>query len=176
MTVAKPNGPVRSVAHSDSAILARVAQGDVEALGLLYDRYAPSLMRFARRLERNEAEDIIPTKDHPVPLALACTRKLKDGEQKAVLFGDSWWAQDRVAFMRDFFGGDRFPANAELLVNSLLWLAGTEHLITVSPETLEARRIEDPGAWTLPIQLATMIGIPVAVLAAGVIVYAVRRR
>ena len=61
MTVAKPNGPVRSVAHSDSAILARVAQGDVEALGLLYDRYAPSLMRFARRLERNEAEDIVQT-------------------------------------------------------------------------------------------------------------------
>ncbi|MCX5655197.1 MAG: Gldg family protein [Planctomycetota bacterium] len=125
---------------------------------------------------RNEAEDIIPTKGNPVPLAVACTRKLKDGEQKAVLFGDSWWVQDRVAFMRDFFGGDRFPANAELLVNSLLWLAGTEHLITVSPETLEARRIEDPGAWTLPIQLAMMIGIPVAVLVAGVIVYAVRRR
>lgn len=126
--------------------------------------------------KRDEAEDIFSTRDKPVPLAVACTRKLKEGEQKAVLFGDSKWAADRVAFYRDAFGRDMFPGNAELLVNSVLWVAGTEHLITVSPETLEARRIGDPGAWTVPVQVLTWIGIPALALAAGIIVYAVRRR
>jgi RNA polymerase sigma-70 factor (ECF subfamily) len=61
MTSPKPHGTGRAPAAADNAILARVAAGDVEALGLLYDRYAPGLMRFARRLERNEAEDIVQT-------------------------------------------------------------------------------------------------------------------
>jgi len=46
---------------ADAAILRRVADGDVAALGVLYDRYAPALLRFARRLERHEAEDIVQT-------------------------------------------------------------------------------------------------------------------
>ena len=145
---------------------------------------------------RSEADDIIPTRDNPVPLAVACTRQLpgtgngepgtgmqKAGEQKVVLFGDSQWAEDRVAFYaQPVARGDTvemrllFPGNAELLVNTILWVAGTEHLITVSPEALQARRIGDPGAWTLPLQLLLMAGIPAAVLVAGLVVYAVRRR
>ncbi|MBM4016848.1 MAG: hypothetical protein FJ288_00745 [Planctomycetes bacterium] len=145
--------------------------------------------------KRDEADDIIPTAETEVPLAVACTRKIseprppgsgvvgKDAEQKAVLFGDAQWAEDRVAFYtQSYLRGDTlemrllFPGNAELLVNSILWVSGTEHLITVSPEALKARRIGDPGAWTVPIQVLLMAGIPAAVLAAGIIVYAVRRR
>jgi len=173
---------------------------------------------------RSEADDLIPTRDNPIPLAVACTRQLpgtgnppkrpggqagepgtgmqklpgtgnreqgtgKDGsgspfpvprspllgEQKVVLFGDSQWAEDRVAFYQ-VMGRDLFPGNAELLVNTILWVAGTEHLITVSPEALQARRIGDPGAWTLPLQMLLMAGIPAAVLVAGLVVYVVRRR
>jgi hypothetical protein len=80
-----------------------------------------------------------------------------------------------VAFYQ-VMGRDLFPGNAELLVNTLLWVAGTEHLITVSPEALQARRIGDPGAWTLPLQMLLVAGIPAAVLVAGLVVYAVRRR
>ena len=41
----------RSVAADpdDATILTRVAQGDLGALGMLYDRYASQLVRFARR-------------------------------------------------------------------------------------------------------------------------------
>jgi RNA polymerase sigma factor (sigma-70 family) len=46
---------------TDGELLARVAQGETAALGALYDRYAPMLLRFARRLERQEAEDIVQT-------------------------------------------------------------------------------------------------------------------
>jgi len=125
--------------------------------------------------KRSQADDLIPTRDNPIPLAVACTRNLKEGEQKVVLFGDSQWAEDRVAFYQ-VMGRDLFPGNAELLVNTILWVAGTEHLITVSPEALQARRIGDPGAWTLPLQMLLVAGIPAAVLVAGLVVYAVRRR
>jgi len=46
-------------APSDASLFNRVALGDTEALGVLYDRYAPALLRFARRIERREAEDIV---------------------------------------------------------------------------------------------------------------------
>ena len=44
----------------DAALLARVASGDLAALGGVYDRYAPLLLRFARRLgARDDAEDVV---------------------------------------------------------------------------------------------------------------------
>jgi RNA polymerase sigma-70 factor (ECF subfamily) len=49
----------RSIGPSDSALLGQIAEGHMGALGVLYDRYAPSLLRFARRVEPREAEDIV---------------------------------------------------------------------------------------------------------------------
>jgi RNA polymerase sigma factor (sigma-70 family) len=46
-------------AASDAALLARVAEGEVSAMGALYDRYAPTLLRFARRIDPQEAEDLL---------------------------------------------------------------------------------------------------------------------
>lgn len=46
---------------SDAAILGRVAQGDLAPLALLYDRYAPGLLAYARNIDRNDAEDVIQT-------------------------------------------------------------------------------------------------------------------
>jgi hypothetical protein len=112
----------------------------------------------------------------PVPLAFAATRRLEKGEQKVVLFGNTAFAQDRVATYRDPFGQPMFPGNTELFLNSLLWVAGTEHLITVSPEAIQARRLGDVGAWRLPVQIILIGGLPVAVLAAGLVVYILRRR
>jgi len=44
----------------DAEVLKRVAAGDMHALGVLYDRYAPMLLRFARRLGgREDAEDMV---------------------------------------------------------------------------------------------------------------------
>ncbi|HEX4352555.1 MAG TPA: RNA polymerase sigma factor [Polyangiales bacterium] len=44
---------------SDAELLARAGAGEASALGVLYDRYAPPLLRFARRLEPHEAEDLL---------------------------------------------------------------------------------------------------------------------
>src|SRR3954465_8387985 len=49
----------RSIGPSDSALLGQIAEGHMGAPGVLYDRYAPSLLRFARRVEPREAEDIV---------------------------------------------------------------------------------------------------------------------
>jgi len=127
----------------------------------------------------DEAEDL----RGPLPLAVAATRTIHDQQQKVVLFGNANFAQDRVAFHQvpvlyadRIQYEDQFPGNAELFVNACLWVAGSEHLIAVSPEALEARRIGDLGAWQRPIQIFLVVGLPVLVLAAGILVYVVRRK
>jgi RNA polymerase sigma factor (sigma-70 family) len=50
----------RTSSETDAVILARVAGGDLAALGVLYDRYAPGLLRFAVRVAgAEEAEDVV---------------------------------------------------------------------------------------------------------------------
>lgn len=149
--------------------------------------------------KRDEVDDLIPTAERPVVLAAAVTRELApetakqtaEGEpqppaekaerpagkvQKVVFFGDGDFAADRVAFYRTMFGQQVFPGAAELFLNSLLWVAGTEHLITVSPEALEARRIGDLSGWTLPLRILIIAGLPLAAGIVGLFVYVVRRR
>jgi hypothetical protein len=118
----------------------------------------------------------------PVPVAVAVTREVDGQAQKVVLFGDADFAQDRVAFYRNpVLLRDRiemqyqFPGNAEVFVNACLWVSGSEHLIAVSPEALEARRIGDLGGWQLPVQILIIAGLPALVLAAGLLVYIIRR-
>lgn len=46
----------------DAELLARVAKGDLSALGTLYDSFAPSVLRFADRVGgHHDAEDIVQT-------------------------------------------------------------------------------------------------------------------
>ena len=113
----------------------------------------------------------------PVPLAVAATRKVEKGEQRAALFGSGSLAQDRIAFYREpFDASNRFPGNAELFTNSVFWVAGMDHLISISPEALQARRIGDLGAAELPLRVLIVGGLPAVVLLVGIIVYVVRRR
>lgn len=140
------------------------------------DSWAETTMADVGRGEakRNPGVDL----DGPLPLGVAVTRKLKEGEQKVVLFGNAAMAMDGIAFYRDPRDPFReaFPGNAELFVNSVLWVSGTQHLITVSPESLQARRIGDLGNWGLAVQIFLVVGLPILVLAAGVVVFVIRRR
>ena len=50
----------QTVAPHDGMLLARVAAGELGALGKIYDSYAPMLLRFARRLGAGmDAEDVV---------------------------------------------------------------------------------------------------------------------
>jgi RNA polymerase sigma factor (sigma-70 family) len=53
--------PTHAQVPDDDVLLVRVAEGDLSALGALYDRHAPALVRFARSLEPDGAEDIVQT-------------------------------------------------------------------------------------------------------------------
>jgi RNA polymerase sigma-70 factor (ECF subfamily) len=61
MKASKPRPAPVGVLASDGTLVARIAAGDLSALGTLYDRYARLLLRFARRIEHNEAEDVVQT-------------------------------------------------------------------------------------------------------------------
>jgi RNA polymerase sigma-70 factor (ECF subfamily) len=61
VSAAKPRAASSLTSLSDGIVLERLAAGDLMALGVLYDRYAVTLLRFARRVERDEADDIIQT-------------------------------------------------------------------------------------------------------------------
>jgi len=129
--------------------------------------------------KRDEVEDIIPTEKEPVVLAAAATRQVAGGQQKAVLFGDAYFANDAVPNILYHARVPRdqmYPGATELMTNSVLWVAGTEHLITVSPEAIQARRIGDLGDWSLSLEILIIGGLPAIVLAAGVVVWLVRRR
>jgi hypothetical protein len=125
--------------------------------------------------KRDEGEDLFSTEAEPIVLAAAATRKLKDAEQKVVLFGAGQFASDNIAFW-PAPGREMYPGNAELVVNCALWVAGTDHLISVSPEALLARRLSDPGTWALPLKAIIIAGLPAVVLVIGLVVYVVRRR
>jgi RNA polymerase sigma-70 factor (ECF subfamily) len=60
MNAADSKVRVNRTGPTDAAIVALVAQGDTEALGLLYDRYAEGLLRLAGRLVgTQDARDIV---------------------------------------------------------------------------------------------------------------------
>jgi hypothetical protein len=71
----------------------------------------------------------------------------------------------------------RFPANSELFLNSIFWLAHQEPLIAISPNAMEVNRIGDmsDGALRMWRIGALLIGLPGLVIVGGVGVYLARR-
>ncbi len=69
-----------------------------------------------------------------------------------------------------------YPANAELLVNTLYWLAGQEELIGLSPQAQQSRRLGAMGSSRTAVMWMLWLGMPLAVLIMGVGVWISRRR
>ncbi len=70
----------------------------------------------------------------------------------------------------------RFPGNAELFVNSVLWASGQDALLAISPAAMEVSRLRDMGNGELAMVRVLIVGgIPAIVLLAGVMVYLKRR-
>ncbi len=184
--ITDPVGALPSMLLTASPLEVKEAPGEALSLSPLIELPAGRnywadtvIMEAMQRQATFDAAEDIPG---PVPLALAVTRQTGGGEQKVVLFGDADFAQDRVAFYRNpVLLRDRiemqyqFPGNAEVFLNACLWVSGSEHLIAVSPEAIQARRIGDLGGWQLPIQILIIAGLPALVLGAGLLVYLIRR-
>lgn len=71
----------------------------------------------------------------------------------------------------------RLPGNGEFFVNSILWLAREDSMLAISPHALQMARIEEMspaalGFWRVGVMA---VGMPLAVIFAGLMVYASRR-
>jgi len=102
--------------------------------------------------------------------------------QRLVVVGDPAWATSEVTTY-GLLGpgtaeltGSRFPANAELFVNSVFWLADLDELIAASPRTQDIRRIDaiSPGS-VVALRWVLLAGMPVAVAIVGFVVWLTRR-
>jgi hypothetical protein len=83
---------------------------------------------------------------------------------------------DREMAKREIFVA-RFPANQELIVNSLLWLNGQEAMIAISPSAMEVSRIGRMSSFELSLwrSVVILVLLPGAVFVAGAVMH-VRRR
>jgi ABC-type uncharacterized transport system involved in gliding motility auxiliary subunit len=107
-------------------------------------------------------------KDTPGPLTVAASVEDFATGSRVIVAGD-------VDFGAN---GDYFQlGNGDLLINSIDWAAGQEALISLTPKDTTQRFVVPPTRQTtLLIALLTVIGIPGAVVAAGVSTFVSRRR
>jgi len=94
------------------------------------------------------------------------------------------WASDGVTDVgvigmrgtADAFGA-MWPANAELFVNSVFWLAGLEDLIAASARSQDIRRIDGITQEGIErLRWSLLPGLPIAIIAVGIGVWLVRRK
>ncbi len=104
------------------------------------------------------------------------------GDERLVVVADPGWATDQIVNYgalgegtAELFGA-LFPANAELFLNSVYWLAGLDELIAASPRTQDIRRVEAISRSGLAgLQWGLLAGMPLAVAAVGAGVWHIRR-
>ena len=123
------------------------------------------------------------TGDIPPPLFAGAAVEKTDGKGRLVAIGSAEFMANRYLRILDpelaqrNIPAARFPANAELVTNSVFWLSHMEPLIAISPAAMDVNRIEPMSdgtlrAWRVGVLL---IGLPAAVIAAGLGVYFMRR-
>jgi hypothetical protein len=107
------------------------------------------------------------------------------GDSRIIVVTDPAWATDYVTTNADpglrlpnlgSVYGAAYPGNAELFINSTLWLLDLEKLIA-SSGTQEIRRVDDIEDKSLVrLRWALLVGMPALVVAAGIGVWFVRRK
>jgi hypothetical protein len=109
----------------------------------------------------------------------------KDGARLVVTTAGPWASNSLAAAANSYLtpegrierGGLLYPANSELLINSVFWLSDQEQLIAPSPRTQDVRRVnpdlsDTTLAWFRGLAVG---GLPVLALALGLGVWLVRR-
>ncbi len=116
------------------------------------------------------------------PSYTIATASEKDGARLITTAEEVWASDDMTGYGLLGPGtaeltGAMFPANSELFVNSVYWLAGLEDLIAASPRSQDVPRVRPMTAeklwWH---QVALLAGLPLAALVLGLGVWWVRRR
>ncbi len=96
------------------------------------------------------------------------------GERRLAVVADPVWACDALTTGA---GGLAHPANSELFVNSVCWLAHRDQLIAASARSRAIPRIGNVSPRSVALMKWSLTaGLPLIVLAAGLIMWLVRRR
>lgn len=102
------------------------------------------------------------------PMTLAAAAENTTTNSRVVVFGSSTFAQD------DNFG---FSGNGDMFVNSVDWLTEQESLINLTSNTQQQRTFTPPGSLQFILTIvSTVCVIPLAIVAAGVYAWVMRRR
>lgn len=133
-----------------------------------------------RDLSSAEGRSTVPITDsrRAYTIAVAAER----GQSRLIAVSDPFWASDASTRAGGGAGvietaGDLFPANSELFVNSVCWLAGLEGLIVAGPQVQAIARIGAIDAQKLTrMQWTYTLGFPAVALAGATMVWLVRRR
>lgn len=107
----------------------------------------------------------------------------KEGANRLVVMASMYMAHDNILTLPDTtllqqgIRAARFPGNQELLLNSVFWLADLETMMAISPSAMEISRItglsdQARRAWGIGVLWG---GLPLSVVAVGVMVYYARR-
>ncbi len=111
---------------------------------------------------------IDPKKDKKGPLTLgaAGTVKATAKEGRFVAVGSSNWVSNNIL---------RFNGNRDLFLNMMNWLSSDEDLISIRPKEPEDRRLSLSRRQMSTIFSSSVIGLPLIVIAAGLMVWWKRR-
>jgi hypothetical protein len=124
-----------------------------------------------------------PTAEEKIAQAVVAAAAEKD-DRRIVVVGEPVWASNEITTYGrgDLRGlaelvGAEFPANAELFLNSVYWLAQMDQLIAASARTQDIRRVETMTPTRLyTLRWLLLLGMPLAAGGAGVSVWLVRRK
>ena len=111
---------------------------------------------------------IDPKKDKKGPLTLGAAGSVKSGvkEGRFVAVGSSNFAANNIL---------RFNGNRDLFLNMMNWLSSDEDLISIRPKEPEDRRLALSGRQMSTIFTSSVIGLPLIVVACGLMVWWKRR-
>jgi ABC-type uncharacterized transport system involved in gliding motility auxiliary subunit len=144
-----------------------VKSGDKTSVEKLFSTSANS---FATTNLSSPEIRINPAKDKKGPLTLAAAGTYnggKDNQQgRFVVVGSSGWAANNIL---------RFNGNRDLFMNMLNWLSSDEDLISIRPKEPEDRRLTLTRAQMARIFYASVVGLPLLVVIAGLGVWWRRR-
>jgi hypothetical protein len=107
----------------------------------------------------------------------------KQGKGRVVVLGNASFVANQLLRLpdpklpRNMEDIARFPGNGELFTNSVFWLSKLDNLIALSPAALDTTRIQPINdrllfIWRFGVLL---IGLPLLVLVAGLVMYQVRK-
>jgi hypothetical protein len=132
--------------------------------------------------KKDEKGDAAALGDVTGPIFVAAASERKDGG-RVVAIGSLRFVTNNILsipdpeMLRRNIAVSRFPANAELIANSVFWLSKMETMIAISPSAMEVSRIGPMKESTLKAWRVggLLIGLPGAVIVAGALVYFARR-